>query len=291
MIEEKGNIAVVYLVWLPYGIGHFKDFIDSYLAHKNTLQHKLVIAFNGMANCEKKESEDYIRFLKEKNITNFKCCYFDAGQDIKIYKSLADELKDFEYMLYLNSYSIILCDHWLSHFVNNMKPGIGVVGASGVYSSYFKSIRIKTWADLNSKISLTRKWKLLKYLIKLFLFHYFEFSQYPNPHIRTNAFFIKRSIFSSLVFNDKPGKLAAYAFENGRNSMTRQLFDLGLECVVVDKNGNGYICQNWYKSNVFWQNDQDNLVVSDNQTRKYSDANDTEKLFYQKLAWGELFLN
>ena len=56
--------------------------------------------------------------------------------------------------------------------------------------------------------------------------------------------------------------------------------------MVVDKNGRVYEVERWKESNTFWISDQANLLITDNQTRKYMEADGNEKNFYKFMAWG-----
>lgn len=286
MKNTNSRIAVVYLAWIPYGIDYFKSFLESYLRYENNVKHKLIIAFNGLYNQDVSVVEQYLNLLKSSNVIDYDCKYYKEGQDIKVYKSIAAELVDYDYFLFLNTYSIFHSDNWLEKYVKNMNSKVGVIGASGAYSSYFRSSYKKTLLDINSSKGVLFKWRQIKYLFKLFLFHFLDFYNFPNPHIRTNAFFINRELFCSLKYRDRPGKINAYSFENGRNSMTNQLKKRGLEFLIIDKVGNSYSRKQWIFCDVFWQKNQQDLIISDNQTRMYSESSPIQKLFLQNLAWG-----
>ncbi|RYG32435.1 MAG: hypothetical protein EOO01_34260, partial [Chitinophagaceae bacterium] len=57
------KIGVVYLAWLPYGIGHFERFLASYLQFSSGYPHQLIIAFNGQVESESDSPERYIELL------------------------------------------------------------------------------------------------------------------------------------------------------------------------------------------------------------------------------------
>lgn len=285
--QNHKKVAVVYLCWLPYGTDLFKAFLESYINHNPGCAHQLFIAYNGLKHGNDGHLKEFQKVLEEKKINNFKCLYFDEGQDIKIYKNVASSVDSCDHILFLNSYSVIKSDNWLTHFVSSYRDNVGLIGATGSYAGYIRSISLMTKNDLKSGMNFRLKFNKLKYLIKLFLFHYSEFNEFPNPHIRTNAFFINRELFCSLEYSDKDGKIFAYKFECGNNSMTRQVLSKGLECLIVDRNGISHKIGNWPKSNVFWQNNQENLLISDNQTRIYEDSDPQMKQFYSNLAWGK----
>ena len=60
---------------------------------------------------------------------------------------------------------------------------------------------------------------------------------------------------------------------------------MGLKPMVVGKNKKGYEKNEWDTSNTFWRSAQENLLISDNQTRKY-DAGDLDwKWRWEYFAW------
>jgi len=70
-------------------------------------------------------------------------------------------------------------------------------------------------------------------------------------------------------------KIQALLLESGRWSITRQIQLMSLRVIVVGRDGIGYEKYQWNISNTFWQGTQANLMISDNQTRKY-DVRDLE---------------
>ena len=81
-------------------------------------------------------------------------------------------------------------------------------------------------------------------------------------------------------------KFGAYQFENGRRSLTGFYMAKGLKVLVVDKYGKIFQPSEWKKSSTFWIDNQENLLVSDNQTRIYETATAEEKKQMGWLAWG-----
>jgi hypothetical protein len=81
-------------------------------------------------------------------------------------------------------------------------------------------------------------------------------------------------------------KQDAYKLENGRRSITRQLQRKGLRTLVVDRHGAVYDHEQWHHSRTFWQGDQEGLLVADNQTRWYADADADRRRLLSGFAWG-----
>ena len=81
-------------------------------------------------------------------------------------------------------------------------------------------------------------------------------------------------------------KMHSFRLESGKSSITRQIERMGLKAIVVGKDGVGYDKNDWDVSNTFWRKTQSNLLISDNQTRKY-DAEDAERQSsLESFAWG-----
>lgn len=81
-------------------------------------------------------------------------------------------------------------------------------------------------------------------------------------------------------------KMEAYYCENGRDSLTVRVQRRGFDCFLIGKDGKIYPVEAWAKSLTFWVENQENLLITDNQTQKYRDASDEEKALYTKIAWG-----
>ena len=82
-------------------------------------------------------------------------------------------------------------------------------------------------------------------------------------------------------------KFDAYVYESGKRGLSWQLLKSGYELLVVDKSGKVYTKEDWKGSGVFWIGGQENLLVSDNQTRSYEQAGPTDKRKLTYLAWGK----
>jgi hypothetical protein len=110
-------------------------------------------------------------------------------------------------------------------------------------------------------------------------------SQSAHPHIRTNAFMIRRELFLSLHPTRFKRKSDVYRFESGRRSMTKQITALGMTPVVVDRFGTSYRLQDWKRSSTFWTDDQANLLIADKQTREYAAGSAEHHMIFENYAW------
>lgn len=113
------------------------------------------------------------------------------------------------------------------------------------------------------------------------------FPEFPNPHIRSNGFALRRDVFNRIVASCRPTKESAMHFESGANGYTAQIRALGLGAVVVDKNGTGYAVSEWPKSRTFRLGAQEGLILTDNQSRGYDAMAVGTKATHLRITWGD----
>jgi hypothetical protein len=113
-----------------------------------------------------------------------------------------------------------------------------------------------------------------------------RFPGFPNAHLRTNAFIAERSLFTCLRIGPVRRKMDAWALESGRDSITRQVERRGLRALVVDRDGDVHEHRRWPGSRTFWQGDQEQLLIADNQTRIYSHGGLDRRRLLSAFAWG-----
>ncbi len=179
----------------------------------------------------------------------------DDAFDIGAYVQAAAQIPE-QKICFLNTNAEILCEEWLAKLAHNLEqPGVGLVGATGSYESL---------RDLDSR-----------------------FPEFPNIHIRSNAFMVDRDLFSSIAaqftFRDK---LDAFLFESGPESMTRQVLSSGLQALVVGRNRQGYAWRLWPRSDTFRQGRQSNLLIGDNQTRHFDALSAPDRRALARWTWG-----
>lgn len=179
----------------------------------------------------------------------------DDSLDIGAYIDWARRIPE-DIICPLNTASELLAEKWLHKlFVNLMLPNVGLVGATCSYES------LNDWNP--------------------------AFPAFPNPHIRSNSFMMRRRLFcditAALTIHDK---LDAFGFESGQQNLTRRVRAMGQEVLVVGRNGRGYSTRYWPRSDTFRLGIQDNLLVGDNQTRNYMALRWPEKHEFVLRSWG-----
>jgi hypothetical protein len=295
------NIGVVYLYRFLEGEDPVRRFVASYRNHRPGVDHDLYVVLKGfpdgnsLAQGRRLFSDIQAQYLEQA----------DIGLDIGSYRHAA-RIVESRRLLFLNTFSQIQADNWLYHFDQALgDQRVGLVGATGswlsnsaVYEAALKylldKMRIRqnwlfsptTDADIMSRPN-GRNLQLYRYLLAPFQYgqRLYEYGRYPNPHIRTNAFMIERERFLSLHLWKLMSKGDAYKFESGRNSMTKQIVGQGLRPIVVNRHGDVYDTSKWKEARTFWTDQQENLLIADNQTLGYTQANQWQRRRLENLAW------
>ncbi|MDF2188770.1 hypothetical protein [Paraflavitalea sp. CAU 1676] len=279
---QSHTVAVVHLIWVPFGPDLFISFIDSYVSHVSGYEHQLVLLFNGLN--DERDATPYHEYATLKGV-KYISVYKMKGQDLEAYKWVAGQL-DTHYILFLNSYSVLLANNWLSLYMNAIsKRNVGLIGATASWQSYYEVILRQNRFNWSNAVSPAENFRRYKLLIKSHFYWRWLFPNFPNPHVRSNAFIMQREQFLNLRTKPFKNKFRAYLFESGRHSMTRQVIENGQEVYIIDNLGRQYPLNECKNANIFWSGQQENLLVSDNQTRLYEAAKESEKLSMFRLAW------
>jgi hypothetical protein len=311
-------IAVVHLVWGPLGVSPLRRFLDSYRRHPAGVEHELVVLFNNVSDELWPELAAELEQLEHGVMT-----IDEPVQDLPAYLQAAGRLNH-DHLCFLNSYSEILASDWLAKLSSTlMQRNVGLVGATGSWASLrssalntlmlpnpYKAImprrhegerfdavdlamRGKTviGAQPSSHAPSTGR-SLAKAAVATFKAlpsipeQILKFPSFPAHHLRTNALMVERRTFTFLKANSIKRKIDAYAMESGRASVTRQIAEQGLQTLIVDRDGNVYQPQQWPDSHVFWQGNQEKLLVADNQTAAYTDGDFDRRRMLSIFAWG-----
>ena len=282
---RKKDISVVFLMWIPYGFDYFCRFMESYLKFHAGVEHELVIFFNG---AEKKENiAQYEQWMEINNINFSSRCILEKRQDLDVYFYAASLLSR-KYICFLNTASVIFTDKWLLKLCSGInQPNAGIAAATGSMESHLNWTLLGEnwqWKQNISPVSNLRNWA---YWTKMLLFWSFYTKPFPNPHLRTNAFIIERSLFLSLHRGKLDNKKDAYRLESGNQSISRQILQKGFDLLIVGKDGKAYRMEEWNAANVYRASIQENLLIGDNQTRTFEEADGKRKKFLSKMAWGK----
>ena len=304
--------CVVHLVRHGTPLGSLERFLASYRGHDAGMDHRLVLLCKGFPG------DDQLRPVLERldGLRVERLDVPDGGYDLTAYKYAAECLEA-TVVCFLNSYSTILADDWLAKLDGALTPGVGIAGATGswnsVHSSALYLLRLpgayrgvfpdRTWHRTQSRLlsddgsdesasasalagAMARP--PLRYLRTSYSLGRWLalFRPFPASHVRTNAFVIRTETMRRLRFWPLRNKMRAWQLESGRGSITEQVVSGGLEAVIVGRDGRCYGPSEWADSDIFWQADQAELLVADNQTERYRLGDRDLRILLSKVAWG-----
>ena len=266
--------AVVHLVRACNGLAPFVRFLDAYRRGRGGMDHDLVVIFKGFSDeTGLKSHRQALAGLAYDELR-----MPDAGFDIGPYREAVQKCTH-DHLCFLNSFSVPLDPDWLAKLHHHARrEGVGVAGATGSWESHSSDwYRLARRSD---RSLLRRGWAAYQGLRLARVF-----PPFPNPHIRTNAFIASRSLLAGLQWPRAKTKTETFRFESGHHSMTRQILDRHLLVVVVGRDGIGYPPPQWMESATFRAGDQRNLLVSDNQTEAYAQADPAQQAWFNSLVW------
>jgi hypothetical protein len=116
---------------------------------------------------------------------------------------------------------------------------------------------------------------------------YGQFPAFPNPHIRTSGFMLRRAHLTTFQPSQIKTKMDALAFESGGNGLTAQLRRAGLAAIVCANDGRGYDVRDWSRSGTFRQGDQSRLILTDNRCRDFATMPPGERSLHERITWGD----
>lgn len=277
------SVAIIYLArGIGTGLPSIEAFFDAYQRCPPGYPHRLVIAIKGWESVSGLPT--VIRRSRE--IGADIITVPDDGYDWGAYMRIAPYLEE-EWICLLNTHTRPLVPGWLDLLRRPLlKPGVGAVSATGSWGSV-----THPWPSFEPIISNFTLYPVRLALGYLRLLRNIgAFPHFPNPHLRSNAFMIRRKLFTSFCSrNEIPrSKRDAYKLESGRQSLTAYINSLGLRVQVVGADGHAYEHEAWIESGTFRVPGQPNLLVSDNQTRHYQQANLWIKRHLERATWGKV---
>jgi hypothetical protein len=237
-----------------------RKFLDAYAARDAGAGHELVLAYNGFTTREEHAAFDAVAV----DTPHTKFIVPETVLDLNAYRQAVDQLTS-RYFVFVNTYARPLVDGWLETLlVQARRRDVGMTAASG------------SWESMSSRSPLiTRPLRLA------------QFKPFPNPHLRTSAFAFRVDVLDQINWFPVSKKVQAWKLENGRHGLSAQVLDLGLELIVAGRDGVGYEWRDWPKSNTFRSGDQENLLVADNRTDLWAEADAATRAEWADLAWGD----
>ncbi len=283
------DIAVVFLArGVGGGIDATRAFFDSYAQHPAGIAHRLYIVAKGWDEQGRQELE-ILANTHAATILDVPDDGYDWGAYFRIVPQLEENL-----VCFLNTHSRIERSDWLAILAALLRDQVGIVGCTASYSTVgpaFSAV-LPIFMDISKQRGLARGLlalvgALVEVLRAVFTGRW-RFPAFPNPHIRSNAFLIRRAIFQSYsALHAMPrSKIDAFALESGAKNLTRFIERQRLAALVSGADRQGYAAAQWPESATFRVPNAHNLLVSDNQTRYYERAPRHIRRILEFYAWG-----
>jgi hypothetical protein len=276
------RVCVAHLVRRGNELTAFQAFMDSYKSQPPGTSHRLLIVFKGYSEASDiREHEEVLSGIAHERVF-----VEDGGFDVGTYLEIGRRFQ-YEFFAFFNSFSRILHPGWLEVMYRHLRDGrAGIVGATGSFQSVLTDHADLRHALRRLKAVFYRRWlREMRRQAQLVSHVYGRFPGFPNYHIRTNAFMVPRRVLDKLRSAGIHSKWDAYRFESGSNSLTRQVLRAGLQALIVGRDGEAYAPDQWPSANTFWLHEQENLLVSDNQTRAYSEGTQITRERLAFHAW------
>jgi hypothetical protein len=278
-------INVCYLLRLRKGkkfaedINCIKKFYFSYSSHRAGVAHKLFILIKGpLAD----KSIKIIRKVVPSNVSIIKLK--DKGYDLGSFTEFARYRAE-SHMFILNQHSVILIQNWLKIYNNVLKKTKSKIVAS---TSSMSSLANPYNLEINNLISFVKYFLIIIFNKIKSKYYYSAFPKYPNPHIRTNAILIKTTLWLEYFKDlDIKSKSQCYEIESGKNSFYNFLKKKKEKIIIVRKDAKYVASHLKWKNFVPFRNSNQKfkLIISDNQTRFYENANVKKKNQLEKESW------
>ncbi len=274
-------IGLVYLAWAPLGLAPLREFLRSYHHHPAGAKHQLIVVLNGAERNEPVNADggsaggEALRTSLLAELGDYEHRLIELERpmlDLPAYGLAARQLEH-ERVCFLNSYSTIVADDWLGQLSQALDDAnVGVAGATGSWESQAEWIRGKPVYWLYQLAMLPRARR--------------DYPRFPNPHIRTTAFMLDRTLLLETGFERATDKRDTYLLESGPHSFTRQITERGLRPVVVGRDSRAYDIEEWAASATYRAGGQRNLLIADNRTRDWERASPRLRRQLSRDAWG-----
>ena len=295
MSAAAGSCAVVYLArGVDGGLASALRFLRSYDAHPAGAAHELIVAakgWDGIDGLPALEGEAVARAGRVMRLP-------DDGFDFGAYRRVAAAIAT-DFVCFMNTHSEILAPGWLAKLLGAAsRPTVGAAGATASWGTFAPTPAHYPFGLRRLRRSLPLPVFLMRAVALFTVMHplrrwviWRDWPAFPNPHLRSNAFLMRRALFLDFVESFAPPatKKQAFAMESGRRGLTRRLADQGLSVLVVDRDGAAFEPRDWPASRTFRVPGQAKLMVADNQTRGYLAAAAAMRRIMEVSAWGREF--
>jgi len=256
MSENSLSFAAVYLSRLGNPIWQSRAFLESYFTNDPGQIAPLYVLHKGYAE---NQTDPALAELSQQQRERIRMLWIsDEGLDLEAYSKACHLIEDYDYLLFMNSHCFIQCEDWAQHYQNALTEtkGTALIGSTGCWEGY---------AKLGFK--------------------------FPNAHVRTNAFLVRRETYVSAYKTPCLTKRESYFFESGPEGLSKQMLLSGAGLFIIDKRGQLFSPDNWISANTFRSGDQASLMISDNKTRRFQFYRYGRQQEMARRSWGQGNLN
>jgi hypothetical protein len=273
------------------GLAAAQAFFESYDAFPAGAPHDLVLLRKGYADQAEEHAVGMLAASRGGQVIDLP----DDGYDWGAYFRAAAILPH-PWLLLLNTHSRLQTRDWLVHFLAAAEgEAVGAVGATGSWQSLAPGLRfvlpLARWVAGNRTIAhgvfeaAQQIWAVARGQQHP---RGRDFPGFPNPHLRSNAIMVRRSLLAE--FGEGRAlprdKHEACLLESGRAGLSRFLVSRGLRLLVVGADGGVHAHEAWERSATFRMPGQPNLMIADNQTRAYAEGTLRQRRFLELVTWG-----
>jgi hypothetical protein len=279
------SISIIYIArGFGAGFESAKRFFDGYKNNPPGVLSNLYIVTKGWS---KKEESDRLKIFA-REFSGSLIDLPDDGYDWGAYMRVIPQLNS-EWICLLNTHSCPISAGWLNKLYECAKGDstIGACGATGSWGTwYFRNPLL----EQNFGSLVLYPARIIKNL-KNHLTRIHDNIPFPNPHLRSNALFLRRKLFMEFCASKSipQRKSDSHLLESGQKGLSNFLLSRELTIRVVGSNGLAYGPESWVESETFRIPSQRNLLISDNQTRSYEVASHSKKRRLEYESWGRVF--
>jgi hypothetical protein len=273
----SGLVTVVFLARGGENAGKScADFFASYKAWDSGVRHSLMVLMKGWH--DPVSASEVARKASQNDAQTVELP--DDGFDFGAYFRAIEQVRT-EWVCFLNTNSRIAADKWLSKLLEAAQlPGVGAAGSTASWESSFSNA-INAFRDSGNR----PLWKRARTLVHSAIYY----RPFPNPHLRSNAFVARTSLFREFAQKRSipANKRQAYLLESGRKSFSAYLLRRGYELMVVNSEGTPFRWRDWRASGTFRSTSPCAVLVQDNQTIAFEAADDCNQALLRYISWGK----
>ena len=246
--RRKNTKAVVHLARAVNGPSAIKQFLNAYRSTRVSDRNDIDL----IILCKGENAQEQVRELLVTEGEARLIVVPDRGFDIGSYRLAATQLEH-DLLCFVNSWARPLATDW-SHRLFRVftDPRIGLAGVTSSFEATS-----------------------------------YPPGPFPNPHIRSTGFAMRRELFLDLDLPEPIDKASAILLEAGPTGLTRQVLQRGLLAVVVGADGKIWDVECGRNSGTYKSKRQQNLLVADNRTDIYLAHTPHNQAIEEMNAWGQ----